>query len=77
METQSTLNISELTAEIVAAYVSNNSVRPEDLASLISDVHSAIKQTPSGKAEDTRMQCHRLWYQCYGYGQYMCPVLSR
>jgi predicted transcriptional regulator len=51
MDTQSTSNLPELTAEIVAAYVSNNSVRPEDLASLISDVHSALKQAPNGKEQ--------------------------
>ena len=51
MDTQNSSSLSELTAEIVAAYVSNNNVRPEDLASLISDVHSALKQAPNGKAE--------------------------
>ena len=51
MDTQNGLNIPELTAEIVSAYVSNNSVRAEDLATLISDVHSALQQAPNGKAE--------------------------
>ena len=37
----------------------------------------ASTMTPGGKAVDSRMQCQRLWYQCYGYGQYLCPVLSR
>ena len=32
----------ELTAEVVAAYVSNNSVPAGDLPSLIADVHSAL-----------------------------------
>ncbi len=32
----------ELTAEIVSAYVSNNSVQPGDLAALIGSVHSAV-----------------------------------
>jgi predicted transcriptional regulator len=50
-EDQDTLDLSVLTAEIVSAYVSNNSVRPEDLASLIGDVYSALQQVPSGKAE--------------------------
>ena len=53
MDMQGSTNISELTADIVSAYVSNNNVRPEDLASLISDVHSALKQAPNGKAEPT------------------------
>src|SRR5215210_2596570 len=52
MDTQEfTTSLSELTAEIVSAYVSNNSVRTEDLASLISDVHSALQNAPNGRAE--------------------------
>ena len=47
MDTQDVANLSELTAEIVAAYVSNNSVRAEELGSIIADVHSALKQAPS------------------------------
>ena len=35
-------DLAELTADIVAAYVSKNTVRAEDLASLISTVHSAL-----------------------------------
>jgi predicted transcriptional regulator len=42
---------SELAAEIVAAYVSNNTVRPEDLGALIGDVHTALKKTPKGPVE--------------------------
>ena len=38
----------ELAADIVSAYVSNNSVAAGDLASLISDVHSALKRVTSG-----------------------------
>ena len=51
MDTQNSSKLSELTADIVSAYVSNNNVRPEELGSLISDVHSALKQAPNGKAE--------------------------
>ena len=51
MDQNDTLNFSELTAEIVAAYVSNNNVRPEELASLIGDVHAALKRAPNGQAE--------------------------
>ncbi len=51
MDTQNTSNLSELTADIVSAYVSNNNVRAEDLATLISEVHSALKKAPNGKAE--------------------------
>lgn len=37
----------ELTADIVAAYVSNHVVPVADLANLISDVHSALSNTSS------------------------------
>jgi predicted transcriptional regulator len=47
MDTNDTRQLSELTADIVAAYVSTNNVRPEDLGTLISDVHAALKRTPS------------------------------
>ena len=42
---------SELAAEIVVAYVSNNTVRPEDLGALIGDVHTALRKTPKGPVE--------------------------
>jgi predicted transcriptional regulator len=51
MDNQDNSNLSELTADIVSAYVSNNNVRPEDVASLISDVHAALKYAPNGKAD--------------------------
>lgn len=38
----------ELTADIVSAYVSNNSVPASDLPSLISDVHAALNRVISG-----------------------------
>ncbi len=44
-------NLIELTAEIVSAYVSNNSVASADISSLISDVHSALSKTANGAAE--------------------------
>lgn len=37
----------ELTADVVAAYVSNNSVPVADIATLISDVHSALGKVDS------------------------------
>ncbi|HTO80123.1 MAG TPA: MucR family transcriptional regulator, partial [Methylocystis sp.] len=45
----STNNI-ELAAEIVSAYVSNNSVPVGDLPSLINDVHAALVRVGSGVA---------------------------
>jgi predicted transcriptional regulator len=43
-----TLNYIELAAEIVSAYVSNNSVPASDLPSLLSDVHSALVRVSTG-----------------------------
>lgn len=43
----------ELTADIVSAYVSNNSVEAADLPGLISQVHSALLRV-SGRASDSR-----------------------
>jgi predicted transcriptional regulator len=40
----------ELAAEIVSAYVSNNSVPASDLPSLLSDVHSALVRVSTGVA---------------------------
>ncbi|HMK89983.1 MAG TPA: MucR family transcriptional regulator [Methylocystis sp.] len=47
--TTSTNNI-ELAAEIVSAYVSNNSVPPGELPSLINEVYSALLRVGSGAA---------------------------
>jgi predicted transcriptional regulator len=51
MDDQNTLSLSELTADIIAAYVSNNNVRPEELAPLISEVHTALQKAPNGNSE--------------------------
>jgi predicted transcriptional regulator len=45
-----TLNYIELAAEIVSAYVSNNSVPASDLPGLLSDVHSALMRVSTGAA---------------------------
>jgi predicted transcriptional regulator len=39
---QGNSNLTDLTADIVSAYLSNNSVRPEDIATLINTVHGAL-----------------------------------
>jgi predicted transcriptional regulator len=44
-------NLIELTAEIVSAYVSNNSIASADLSGLISEVHTALHRTLGGAAE--------------------------
>ncbi len=41
-------NLIELTADIVAAYVSTNNVSSENLTTLIGDVHKALYRTASG-----------------------------
>jgi predicted transcriptional regulator len=46
----------ELTAEIVAAYVSNNSVAPNDLPNVISQVHAALGGTTKPVEEVTEKQ---------------------
>jgi predicted transcriptional regulator len=45
-----TENYIELAAEIVSAYVSNNSVPATELASLLGDVHSALLRVAAGVA---------------------------
>ena len=40
----------ELTAELVSAYVSNNSVRPADIAALIASTHAALSGLGSSAA---------------------------
>jgi len=47
----STGNFIELTAEIVSAYVSNNTVPPSEIPNLINQVHSALSRV-SGKSTD-------------------------
>ena len=49
--TESAGNLTELVADIVGAYVANNSVSVSDLPTLIGQVHSALQQTASGKQE--------------------------
>ena len=39
----------ELTADVVSAYVGNNSVSPGDLPGLIAEVHAALGRTVSGE----------------------------
>ncbi|WP_026607909.1 MucR family transcriptional regulator [Methylocapsa acidiphila] len=47
-ETSSSNNYIELAADIVSAYVSNNSVPASDLPSLINEVHSALLRVTTG-----------------------------
>src|SRR6185295_18456347 len=43
----------ELTASIVSAYVSNNTVAAQDLSALINQVHSALARVSSGQGDST------------------------
>lgn len=49
---QETELLAELTAQVVSAYVGNNAIQATDLPTLITNVHSALGSTVSGK-EDT------------------------
>lgn len=44
-------NLIDLAAEIVSAYVSNNSVASHDLPSLIGEVYAALQKTNGGEPE--------------------------
>ncbi|MEM1371189.1 MAG: MucR family transcriptional regulator [Pseudomonadota bacterium] len=44
----------ELTAQIVSAYVSNNSVLAADLPVLISDTHAALSRATNGRPQQER-----------------------
>ncbi|XHC09205.1 MucR family transcriptional regulator [Labrenzia sp. ac12] len=45
------LNLIDLTADIVSAYVGNNTVATADLPKLIDDVHGALQKTATGSTE--------------------------
>jgi predicted transcriptional regulator len=44
-------NFIALTAEIVSAYVSNNTVASADIPALINQVHAALRQVSNGQAQ--------------------------
>ena len=50
-ETMEQDNLIELTAEIVSAYVSTNTIASGDLPGLINQVHSALHRTATGAVE--------------------------
>ncbi|MBZ6078087.1 MucR family transcriptional regulator [Microvirga puerhi] len=51
-ENVNSLSFVELAADIVSAYVSNNSVPAADLPSLLNSVHSALTKTAQGIVEE-------------------------
>lgn len=50
-ETTSSANYVELAADIVSAYVSNNTVAAGDLPQLLGDIHNALVRVAGGPAE--------------------------
>lgn len=44
-------NLIDLTADIVSAYVSNNTISPQDLTGLIAEVHLALSKTVEAEPE--------------------------
>ena len=57
--TDDTTNYIGLTAEIVSAYVSNNTVASADIPALINQVHSALLRVSSGETLD-QSRLHRV-----------------
>jgi len=49
-------NFIELAADIVSAYVSNNSVQAAELPALLSSIHAALTQTGPGPQEEPRTE---------------------
>jgi ROS/MUCR transcriptional regulator protein len=49
-------NLTDLTADVVAAYVSNNAVRPDDMANLINTIHSALSNV--GQPQQSATEKH-------------------
>ncbi|MFT4956419.1 MAG: putative transcriptional regulator [Brevundimonas sp.] len=55
-ETRTEADLAGMTTDIVTAYVSNNAVAPEELASLITSVHAALAGMPSGAEPEPEPQ---------------------
>ncbi|MBS7698438.1 MULTISPECIES: MucR family transcriptional regulator [unclassified Chelatococcus] len=51
-DAETNTNYVELTADIVSAYVSNNTVGPSDVAAMIGEVHAALARVTSGPIEE-------------------------
>ncbi len=54
MDEMNGTDLIELTAEIISAYVSNNSVTKEDLSSIIADVHEALSKATQRPGQSER-----------------------
>jgi predicted transcriptional regulator len=55
-ESQTSPNFVELAAEIVSAYVSNNSVPSADLPMLLNTIYTALTQTAQGQNQETKAE---------------------
>src|SRR5829696_9183554 len=55
-ESATSPNFIELAADIVSAYVSNNSVPVADLPSLLNSIHAALAGTAQGQHEEPRTE---------------------
>ena len=55
-ESSTSPNFIELAADIVSAYVSNNSVQAAELPALLSSVHAALAQTGPGSQAEPRTE---------------------
>jgi predicted transcriptional regulator len=55
-ESQTSPNFVELAADIVSAYVSNNSVPSADLPMLLNTIYTALTQTAQGQNQETKAE---------------------
>jgi predicted transcriptional regulator len=55
-ESQTSPNFVELTADIVSAYVSNNSVPSADLPMLLNTIYTALTQTAQGQSREPQAE---------------------
>lgn len=51
-DTEIEANHIEITADIVSAYVSNNTITPHELSAMIGDVHAALTRIAGGPVEE-------------------------
>jgi predicted transcriptional regulator len=56
MDAQNPTTLSELTAEIVSAYVGSNVVSRENMPALITDIYSALVKTPTAGEPESKPQ---------------------
>lgn len=57
------IDLTSLTVDLLAAYVANNNVRPDDLPKLIGDTHSALKALETGSQDPQGGEAASAEYQ--------------